>query len=74
MNNKDLKFKGYFSLKEIESIFFKSRHTVRYWINKGWLKAEKGKNKFRPWEYFIKEKDWYDMPAFMRRRFKKVKN
>jgi len=62
-----MKYKGYYSLREIEDKFGKSRHTVRSWLRKGWLKATTGKNPYHKNELYISESDWFDMPTFMRK-------
>ena len=62
----ETKYKDYYTLKELERIYGKSRHTIRFWINKGWLKAKKGKNPAYKHEMYIKREDWLAIPTFMR--------
>jgi hypothetical protein len=62
------KIPGYYSLAELEDRFGKSKHTIRFWIRKGWLKGKKGLNPVCKHEYYISEEDWLMIPSFMRKR------
>lgn len=44
--------------------------TVYRWIRSGKLPAKKNASIFRPDEWFINLDDWYEIPTFIRNRYK----
>jgi len=46
--------------------------TIRYWINKGRLKAFQKVDRFNPRRWYVSESDWLDVPAYIRQRYEHI--
>ena len=62
-----MKYKGYYTLKELEKKYGKSKHTIRMWIKKGMIEAVKDVNPFMRHELYIKKEDWDNLPDHIKK-------
>jgi hypothetical protein len=62
--------KDAYTLDEINKLYNVPVVTLRYWIKKGWLKAQKGQFPFQKNIIYVNKQDWLDFPTFIRDRYK----
>ena len=62
-----MKYKGYYTLKEIEKKYGKSRHTIRSWIRKGRIEAIRDVKPFMRHELYNRKKDGDNLPSHIKK-------